>query len=143
MKQLQKALPSLNQSLVECIFKDIKQFDNINNNNNNNALKLTSILRWINEKKRQKDIIIVKDEEWLFHKLKKTQFTELDNDENFEVEYDEFQTYFDKQGVDTKISSVIFNNIDKNGDGSVSIKEWFQWQQKFKKSHLKKLFPKN
>ena len=141
MKQLQGAFPGLSDKFVECIFNDIDQFDK--DEHDHSTLKITTILRWINVKKKRTNTEVQRDEKWLYRKLKETKFTELDDDENGELDLDEFQASFGREGVDASVVEIVFNAIDANGDGSVSVKEWFQWQSKFKQSDFKKLFPEN
>lgn len=135
--QFSEALPSLNSSLIDCIFKDI---DEIDDQQGDGKLKITTIVRWVNNKKRVKEKIIIKDENWLYEKLKKMQFTHLDDDQNGTLDREELHNEFDNQVDDPNIIDIIFDVIDANGDGDISVKEWFQWQQKFRKKDLKKLF---
>ena len=136
-QQFKDALPTLKSELIDCIFSDI---DNIDDVQGDGKLKLTTITRWVNNKKLAKKRIIIKDENWLFEKLKSFQFTDLDADEGGTIDREEIHEHFDKEGVDPEVTDVIFDVIDANGDGDISIREWFQWQQKFRKKDLTKLF---
>ena len=136
-QQFKEALPTLKSDLIDCIFEDI---DNIDDVQGDGKLKLTTITRWVNNKKLAKKKIIIKDENWLFEKLKSFQFTDLDADEGGTIDREEIHEHFDKEGVDPAVTDVIFDVIDANGDGDISIREWFQWQQKFRKKDLTKLF---
>eukprot|EP01084_Bolivina_argentea_P132800 234352_1 len=140
----------LNDILVQYIVKDITEFDNDSNDNNvkkikHNQLKATQILRWINNKKRSNDPTIIKDENWLYDKLKQTQFKDMDTDQNMQLDRSEFHAFFELyDATDTfvNICDAIFDNIDANKDGTVSLIEWFNWQHKFNKNDLHKLFNK-
>ena len=137
--QFQEALPNLSVPLVKAIFEDI---DAVDDKHGDGQVRITTIVRWAHNKKRRAHHIEIKDENFLFNKLKKYQFKDLDVDENGTLDREELHEHFDKEGVDPEITDVIFDNIDANGDGDISIKEWFQWQMKFKKADLAKLFPK-
>merc|ERR1712048_110468 len=94
-------------------------------------IRITTIVRWAHNKKQKAQHIEIKDENFLFNKLKKYQFKDLDQDENGTLDREELHEHFDAEGVDPNITDVIFDNIDANGDADISIKEWFQWQMKF------------
>ena len=136
-KQFNEALPKLKKDLIEIIFHDI---DEIDDEQGDGQLKMTTIIRWVNNKKRMREVVILKDENFVYDKLKKFQFNELDADEGGTIDREEMHAHFKDEGVDPAIIDVVFDVIDANGDGDISVREWFQWQQKFKKSDLKKLF---
>eukprot|EP01083_Nonionella_stella_P267620 904107_1 len=135
--QFEQALPTLKKPLIEAIFNDI---DSIDDQQGDGKLKMTTIIRWVNNKKRKAENVIIKDENFVYNKLKKFQFKDLDNDENGLLDREEMHLQFKDEGVEPFIIDALFDVIDANGDGDLSIKEWFIWQQKFKKKDLKKLF---
>merc|ERR1712130_701274 len=139
MTQMEEVLPSLKKPLVEAIFADI---DAVDDQQGDGKLKITTVIRWVNNKKRRADNIEIKDENFLYNQLKNYQFKDLDIDENGTLDRDEMHAHFDKENVPPEITDILFNHIDSNGDGDISIKEWFQWQMKFKKEHLTELFTK-
>ena len=91
----------------------------------------------------QKEKIIIKDENWLFKKLKKMEFTDMDQDGNAGLDREEIHELFDKEVNDPKIIDVIFDAIDYDGDGDITPQEWTRWQKGFKKKDLLQLFPKD
>eukprot|EP01084_Bolivina_argentea_P267620 454340_1 len=71
------------------------------------------------------------DENWLFNKLKHVQFKDIDTDENLVLDRAEFHAFFAFYGMDDKFVAIcdgIFDAIDANNDGTVSLIEWFTWQ---------------
>ena len=97
-------------------------------------LKITSIVRWVNNKKRQREVEVVKDENWLYDKLKHhIRFDRMDVDDDGVLSLEEMHLALDKEGVDPRITDIIFKKCDKNGDGSINSQEWWRFQDK----HLK------
>ena len=105
-------------------------------------LKITSIVRWVNNKKRQKEVEVVKDENWLYEKLKhQIRFDHMDVDDDGVLSLEEMHRALDKEGVDPRITDLIFRKCDKNGDGSINSQEWWRFQDRYlKKKHIKKWF---
>eukprot|EP01084_Bolivina_argentea_P024786 46145_1 len=94
-------------------------------------------------KEESKEETIAKAENWLFNKLKRTQFKDMDADENLVLDREEFHAFFQFYGMNEKfipICDAIFDSIDANNDGTVSLIEWFKWQNTFNRKDLHKLF---
>lgn len=116
---------AMKPALVRLIYDDIDKVDG--------KVKFTAIHRWINRTKKKGDTEIVKDATFVYNMVKKMQFTQFDDDENQLISKDEFLMHFKDMGVDDRFSMYIFTSIDANGDGDISIKEFFIWQQRFTK----------
>ena len=100
---------------------------------------MTAITRWLHNKQRVKHTVAVTDEAWRLAKLKRFKFKDIDANDNDLLDRDELHAHLDKEGVDPTVTDLLFDAIDANGDGDISVKEWFVWQQKLKKKHLAKL----
>ena len=125
----------LNDKLLKLMYDDM---DHVDENN----IKFVAIHRWMNEVKVAKKIEIRKDNKWLFEKLAPVQAADLDEDGGGTVDKKEFTDYMvDKIGIDKELALAIFNDIDANGDGDLSILEYARWKSKHSKaSKLQKFF---
>merc|ERR1711933_27901 len=108
------------------------------------GIKFIAIHRWMNKVKIQKEAVIKKDHKWLFTKILHVQASHLDSDGSGDVDKKEFVDYFvTKIGFDEQLANDIFNDIDVNGDGDLSIMEYTKWKNKHNKpDKLKKYFEK-
>merc|ERR1712228_705143 len=74
------------------------------------------------------------DHKWLFTKILHVQAAHLDADGSGEVDKDEFVNYFvHKIGFPQYIADAMFNDIDKDGDGNLSVMEYTRWKSKHNK----------
>eukprot|EP01083_Nonionella_stella_P005571 16093_1 len=152
MKQFEEILP-LKPGLIQAIWSDI---DAIDDHEGDGKLLITTVTRWLENKPfnpfepstkptSTNPTITQEEENALYLKLKSVQFVGLDIDGNALLIREELQHYFMTQNVPTpsffndSIADIVFDNMDANDDGEITIKEWFQWQQKLKQSDLKKL----
>mmetsp|Transcript_22861 Transcript_22861/g.36722 ORF Transcript_22861/g.36722 Transcript_22861/m.36722 type:complete len:1193 (+) Transcript_22861:40-3618(+) len=124
-----------NEKLLRLIYDDIDHCDATH-------IKFVAIHRWLNEVKKQRKTEVVKDHKWLFEKLQPVQAAHLDEDGSGEVDRNEFTSYFvEKIGIDESLANAIFDDIDVNKDGDLSIMEYTRWKSKHNKaSKLKKFF---
>eukprot|EP00490_Sorites_sp_Unknown_P012700 CAMPEP_0114694018 /NCGR_PEP_ID=MMETSP0191-20121206/69710_1 /TAXON_ID=126664 /ORGANISM="Sorites sp." /LENGTH=409 /DNA_ID=CAMNT_0001988385 /DNA_START=706 /DNA_END=1932 /DNA_ORIENTATION=+ len=114
-----------NKELIKLIFNDMDQ-------TKDGLIKITAIQRWINNVKTYTETIepeIVKDEEWVINQLKIVNLSDIDIDDDNTVDIGEFMNFFKSNdiGIDENILNNIFDEIDGNGDGSISVIEFSKW----------------
>jgi len=82
------------------------------------------------------------DHRWLFTKLLHVDAADLDDDHSGSVDLEEFCSYFVRTvGVDKALAKRLFHDIDGNGDGDITSKEFEKWKRKHKKPEdLRPLF---
>lgn len=124
-----------NENLLKLIYDDMDHVED-------DAIKFIAIHRWMNEVKVVKQKVVEQDHKWLFSKIQPVQAAHLDADGSGEVDTKEFVDYFvNKCGVPEDLALAIFNDIDVNNDGDLSIMEYTRWKAKHNKAtKLKKFF---
>eukprot|EP01084_Bolivina_argentea_P185006 319054_1 len=126
-----------NKQLLKLIYNDINHYDDTH-------IKFIAITNWVNDVKLQKETEITKDHKWLFTKILHVQAAHLDADGSGTVDREEFVNYFvTKIGFPSKVANAIFDDIDINNDGDLSIMEYTKWKSKHNKpDKLKKFLDK-
>jgi len=124
-----------NRELLRLIYDDMDSFDGTH-------IKFLAIHRWMNPVKAAKQTGIVKDHHWLFAKLKDLQLAHFDADSSGKVSRDVFVAHFvSKEEVDEVLANRIFDDIDVNDDGDLSVMELAKWKSKhYKAKKLRKFF---
>ncbi|ETO08593.1 hypothetical protein RFI_28795 [Reticulomyxa filosa] len=79
---------------------------------------------------------VVKDAEWLMHKLKNLDLKDIDDNEDLKIERHELRAYF-KDELDEALVDQIFDAIDRDKSGSITPMEYFQWKGKAKLGTIK------
>ena len=62
----------------------------------------------------------------------------MDKDEGGTIDRDEFHEQFLGKEVDKQILDLVFDEIDANGDGDITVMEFTKWQHNFTKKKMKK-----
>eukprot|EP01083_Nonionella_stella_P111917 328622_1 len=138
-QQFEEGLPLQTQSLIDALWNEIKALDD---QQNDETLPRTTITQWIsNDPPHSTSSVktLVSDETVLYDKLKEMQFSHIDDNDNRLLDRNEVHKHLDPLGLDRHITDVLFDKIDRNGDGNISVMEWLQWKNKFKQSDLHQL----
>ena len=104
-------------------------------------VKFMEIHRFVNKVKKPSKTprrTSIHDANWLFEKLKAMQFVSLDTDQGGTIDRKEFHEQFAQSEVDDKVLDLVFDDIDANGDGDISVMEFTKWQHNFTKKKLSK-----
>eukprot|EP01084_Bolivina_argentea_P312982 541911_1 len=73
---------------------------------------------------------------WLFTTIKQMNFGQLSNHEN-KVTLEEMKTHFADKKVSDEIVELVFKEIDSDEKGYISMKDFFQWRERFDASKLR------
>ena len=103
----------------------------------NNAIKKISrvdVVKFAQGYKSRKHVraVTVKDANWVLSTIKKTDFAQIDKNEDFKIDIDEFKNYFKPMGLSNDRIKTIFKVIDKDNDGIISLIEYNKWRSKQK-----------
>ncbi|ETO20218.1 hypothetical protein RFI_16998 [Reticulomyxa filosa] len=103
----------------------------------------TKIQSWVSEKLASWRRTF-KDEVWLVKTLRDLDFQKLDADNNHRIDFEEFKNYIAEGCVEPLLDCVyrrLFNDLDDNGDGQISPREFLVWKQSYTVKKLLQMFP--
>lgn len=113
-----------NEKLLRLIYDDVEHAME-----DDDHVKLIDIHLWFNNKRKHRKSVVVRDEHWLYDQIAKIQIPDIDTDLSGDVDRDEFRAHFvDKCGIDSEIADAIFDDIDQNDDGRLSVLEYMKWK---------------
>ena len=120
-------------NIISMIWNELDKTDS-------NEVKFTTLHRFIQNitsNKRRERRNSVHDADWLFNVLKNMQFVHLDTDEGGTITKEEFIDGFKDKDIDKNLLEIVFNQIDINGDGDVTVMEFTRWQHKITPKKVK------
>lgn len=126
---------TFDDEMIGWIWKDLKK-------TKSGGVTVMTVHRWINKIRRSTVSPRAEEphnEKWLYTKLKNLTFIEVDDARVGYLTKDAFFSHFRKEGVSDATATKVFNQIDNDRNGTISVKEFITWQHNFTRTEFKSM----